>query len=450
MHGSFRVVCCTPAGRRKHMELLVPLILKLRPHVDEHQLWVNTTNPEDVEYIEHLERAHAGFIKAVRLQPSRVINRRNLKETISAFYAGCCDPDAVYVRVDDDVVALDDVQQFVRFLEYRVRCRPDVFLLSANVVNTCLMTYLHQRHGIVPTVRGGPVASWNHMDTCGRQDSSVARGVHDEVLRRGLAGFRILPETYLLLQDERMHLSFVSWFGSDFRAFQGDVPSDDCLFRNRPRELGKRNAVYLQFVAVHYAYSPQRPVLDQHGYLDKYAKLGEQALPLVAATVQLPPTVAAVEPPVCLAGPIEPPAPAEPAAVAAVEPPACATGPTEPPAPAEPVAVEPPACAAVVAQPPAPADPVVVAVVEPPAPADPVVEPQAPPVSEPPAPADPVVEPQAPPVSEPPAPAEPQAGAVEDQHLQPPPAAQPRRSAIAARSRIHAKNTIRTSGSKNL
>ncbi|MEM7463835.1 MAG: hypothetical protein AAF362_14275, partial [Pseudomonadota bacterium] len=48
-----RIVASTPAGRRRYMRLLVPHILS-SDIIDRYDIWINTTDPADLAFIEAL------------------------------------------------------------------------------------------------------------------------------------------------------------------------------------------------------------------------------------------------------------------------------------------------------------------------------------------------------------------------------------------------------------
>jgi len=70
--------------------------------------------------------------------------------TIHTWYTlkDCCDPDTVFVRVDDDIcwMAEDCLYNLVRF---RVD-NPEHFLVYTNTINNAVCAFLHQRAGVLP------------------------------------------------------------------------------------------------------------------------------------------------------------------------------------------------------------------------------------------------------------------------------------------------------------
>src|SRR5689334_12595810 len=98
MFGSNRVICVTPAGRRRYLKVLAPQILA-SPLVDEYHLWLNTTDTADVEYLHTLEASDSRvrIVEPSFLPPGHTASIRQ-------FFSSCTGPDTIYVRFDDDIV----------------------------------------------------------------------------------------------------------------------------------------------------------------------------------------------------------------------------------------------------------------------------------------------------------------------------------------------------------
>ena len=49
-----RVISVTPAGRRRYLQALVPYLLRQRHVIDEHHWWLNTTDVDDIHFVERV------------------------------------------------------------------------------------------------------------------------------------------------------------------------------------------------------------------------------------------------------------------------------------------------------------------------------------------------------------------------------------------------------------
>lgn len=274
MHLGHKVVVVTPAGRQRYLALLLPHLHAYHAAgvLDEYHLWVNTEQPEDIEYMLQLEREH-DWIHVKRL-PEGVRVAGN--QTISHFWKLCLE-DAVYVRFDDDIVALDDVGAFKRLLEFRIQ-NPQYFLVSAVVLNNAIATHLLQRFGDLDLAAG--IAGYECMDPTAWGDPQFAAHLHAQVLAElkrshgSLAKFRFHGK-WDFYYHERFSINCVSWLGPALaRDCGGDVGDDEehVVTTVLPGRVGKLNTIYGGFCAVHFAFYTQREHLDSLGVLEQYAR----------------------------------------------------------------------------------------------------------------------------------------------------------------------------------
>lgn len=269
MFGSYRVVCVTPAGRRRYLRLLAPQILRSST-VDEYQLWANTTDPLDLAYLRELE-AHDTRVRVVE---SRTLPAGQTA-SIRQFFRACTDDDAVYVRFDDDIVFVEP-DFFDKLLGFRI-AHPEYFLVFPNTINNALCTYtLAQSGTIQPRTRVHP---WC-MDVMGWANPRLAEQLHRAFLASleegNISRWYFGPR---LLAGTRYSVNCMSWLGSEFAGFLGEVPSEEeeYLTVTKPGDLMKANCIYGDTVVAHFAFIPQRAHLDATDILDRYAAIA--ALP---------------------------------------------------------------------------------------------------------------------------------------------------------------------------
>lgn len=249
-----RVVVVTPAGRRRYLDLLLPYMLAARPTVDEYRLWVNTSNDADLEYLAALRRRHRDYVRLVA--PS---TKRRGRSSIPQFYRTCTEPDTVYVKVDDDV-CFSDEDALVSRVRFRLE-HPDFFLVYGNVVNSALLSYLHQRAGAISS-RVGRFA-YHPFSELGWRGGPAAAEVHRQFLehlaRGRLSRYRF--QRWVWREFERASINVVAWLGRDFAEFGGRIDGDDdeqWLAVEKPRELRRPNCVSGRSLFVHFAYATQR------------------------------------------------------------------------------------------------------------------------------------------------------------------------------------------------
>lgn len=263
-----RTVVVTPAGRRRYTELLYRHLSAQRADFDEWHIWLNTLDGADLAYFHELGARHPDWIRCVPC-PVWVDGTG----TICHFFRGCCDPDTVYIRLDDDVVWLEP--GFVRKLAAFRREHPEYFLVYGNIVNNVVLSHLHQRFGNVGTEDG--VVGYNYIDEVGWKSSAFVRRLHEAFLAsaaRGETAKWHFPQ-WELADFEHVSINCVSWLGSEFAAFGGEVERDEETFIavTKPRQLGKKNCIFGGALCVHYAFCMQRDFMDSTDFLARYAEL---------------------------------------------------------------------------------------------------------------------------------------------------------------------------------
>ncbi|HEV8389881.1 MAG TPA: hypothetical protein VGQ35_08555 [Dongiaceae bacterium] len=262
MFENYRVVCVTPAGRRRYMRLLVPQILA-SPLVDRYDIWVNTPDEGDLAFL----RGVAELDSRVRLvaHPDGAAPRI---ESIGAFHRTAMDKDTIYVRLDDDVVWLEP-GFFEALLRFRI-AHPDYFLVMPLIINNALCSFLLQSFGKIKPTRPINAAC---MDEFGWRDPFLALDLHRlliGLIRRGETARLHLPPREIALN--RFSINSICWFGTDMAAIGGRIGEEEeaDLSLNVPVRFGRRNCFCGDTIAAHYAFIFQRPKLERSGVLDEY------------------------------------------------------------------------------------------------------------------------------------------------------------------------------------
>ncbi len=268
----FRVVAVTPAGRKRYLSLLIPQLIKYNDAgvLDEYLLWVNTDNQDDINYMKEVA-ANNSFIK-LRYLPDGVNYDGN--KTIRHFFGECIEDQTVYVRFDDDVVVVDDVEAFKKFLLFRID-NPEYFLVYANILNNAIISHILQRFKKLDCKVG--IAGYNAMDLVGWKSGEFALNIHDQVFcalkkDKSLSSFRFGGE-WFLHECERVSINCVSWLGREFRlCCNGEVGEEEEyeLACEMPKRLDKCNTIFGGYCCVHYAFGDQRSHLDSMELDKKY------------------------------------------------------------------------------------------------------------------------------------------------------------------------------------
>ena len=114
----------------------------------------------------------------------------------------------------------------------------------------------------------------------------------------GLERFR-LPGFEPVFEDyERVSINCISWLGSDFASFGGEVGKDEELWLScvKPAETARPNVMYGGFAVVHFAFQTQRARLESppgSRVLHRYAALAGIPESDVVSVVSVPPVAEA-------------------------------------------------------------------------------------------------------------------------------------------------------------
>lgn len=268
MYESYKIICTTPAGRRRYMKILAPYILKgiKSGTIDEWHIWVNTKNVDDIFF---LERLHQEFdrIKLVP-QPKKNING-NL--SINDFFEYCIANDTIYIRFDDDIVWIEN-DFFEKFLDFRIKHK-EYFLVFPLIINNAICTHILQQNGLlILNCYIKALAS----DDIGWKNPKFAKKLHGwfiELVKK--KEVEKLHFGYVPISLNRFSINCMAWFGKDFKIFNGIITGDDeeNLTVHKTRELKRCNCIYGETIVSHFAFFTQRKYLDSSGLLNEYENL---------------------------------------------------------------------------------------------------------------------------------------------------------------------------------
>jgi hypothetical protein len=100
------------------MKLLAPYLLS-SPLVDRWDMWVNTTDSLDIQFIDDLGQ-NFEKVNLVRSPDGKV----NGNASINWFYSTAIEDNTIYIKFDDDIVWVED-GFFETLLDYRIETGRD-------------------------------------------------------------------------------------------------------------------------------------------------------------------------------------------------------------------------------------------------------------------------------------------------------------------------------------
>ena len=263
-------IIVTPAGRKEYLEVLYKNLNKCRDEFDEWSIWVNTDNQSDIDFIKHLSSTNE-YITLHYLNIPIDPNGSHTA-TICKFFEGCIDENSVYLRLDDDIVYIQK-DSIRKIFEFRIENK-DYFLVYGNILNNALITNLYQQKGVCTNL---PTVTYNCLDGNGWLNGHFAHDLHNIFFEKYSTGnlddFKI--NNWVLSNFERCSINAISWLGSSFKEFNGEVgvSEETWLSEDKPKELNKPNIIFGDGLFVHYAFHPQRQVLQFTDVLTRYSNL---------------------------------------------------------------------------------------------------------------------------------------------------------------------------------
>lgn len=246
------------------MQYLVPLVLSSSV-VDRYDIWINTHNKLDIAFFEELAKNYPKV--NLVYQPNGEVDGNR---TINAFWQFCLDDDAIYIRLDDDIVWMEP-DFFEKMIRFRTE-NPEYFVTSPLVINNALSTYILQNCG---KIKLREYVRANSNDSVTWASGDFAAEIHEWFLGKIADGSYVdLHCGKKPIAMNRFSINCVSWFGNTFKKFGGDVYGDEEEFVSvvKPTELGAMNCFNTDVIASHFAFFTQRDLLDKKDILHKYGK----------------------------------------------------------------------------------------------------------------------------------------------------------------------------------
>lgn len=272
----YPLITVTPAGRQPYLEILSHYLLQNRALIKEHHFWVNTTNQNDISYIEALAAKYPDFFKLMR-RP--VWDNDRQCDSIWQYFQEYVQDNTVYIRLDDDIcfVAPDALETLAAFRA----ARREPLIVYGNIVNNAICSYYQQQRGILPEAWGQ--VGFECMDPIGWESKRFAQRLHekflDDVKSNNVARWKFPPkqlDTY-----NRFSINVICWFGHDMKQVSElTIPNlyvdrlthpirgteifdeESMLTEYLPAVFERPNMICGDAVFGHFAFYPQRRYLE--------------------------------------------------------------------------------------------------------------------------------------------------------------------------------------------
>lgn len=285
MIDSKRVIAWTPYGRVRTYSLLIKYLERdhARGLIDEAWLYMNTDpvgQEADIAYAHELAEQF-DWVKLKHRPEGFDLGHLPKQRWTGLAYREMTDPNAVYLRLDDDVVYLHE-----NAVENLVRARlqmPAPTAVFPVIFNNAIVSHFLQACGKVP-MEWGTVSPYC-MDPTGWANGPFAVKLHELLLDHIEAG---TVEDLYLYQDfpiqpgTQFSVSCFASLGSMYAGLDEPgvlVPDEEESWHtiHQPLATGAPNILRGDAIVSHWSFFPQHPFLNNTNLLDRYRDLAEKA-----------------------------------------------------------------------------------------------------------------------------------------------------------------------------
>lgn len=272
-----KIIAFTPSGRERYMQVLWKYVQ--RDHaagiIDEWVVFNNSYNDADDNYTRRLAE-RGDWVKV--LSDDMPPNKRKAP-TIYRFYNRLKDTDAIYVRLDDDIVYVDPAT--IPLIVRMKLARSDLFLIFPTIINNTRMSYWLQQAGVIPE-------DWGKLTDVFLEPTAWRSAAFDAKLQRkaldaiNAGTFRrdfTMPDRVTTGRSSEgtanNHISVNAFVidGRDMAACEVTWDEEGYLSDTRPAQLRRFNGVKGDAAVVHFAYHPQTAEMERTGMLEEYSRI---------------------------------------------------------------------------------------------------------------------------------------------------------------------------------
>jgi len=257
---SYKIKVVTPSGRQKTQSILFDYILMNKYIIDEYIIWVNTKVESDLEWFNCIASKY-DFVKLIFKED---IGKGGESRYISSFFDTTTNDDSIYIRLDDDIVFLDEYF-FRNIIDFRIR-NPEYFLIFGNIVNNGTCGYLHKICGAL-NAKGELKLGYKDSTLNKSMNDLLTNGVFGEKLHKIFINkfnhnkLKDFQFTQNVICNKRFSINCICWFGKDMAKYY--IPlhrswnEEKFLTEVIVDKYKRSNCICGEALCVHFAFGPQ-------------------------------------------------------------------------------------------------------------------------------------------------------------------------------------------------
>jgi hypothetical protein len=292
-----KVIVVSPVGRKSTLTILKKYIDKLKERgiIDEWHLWFNVKHDEDRDYVLSLENEYTKIIRLFDKEHPGF----GTPSTIGYFFTSCCDPDSIYIRLDDDIVYVD-IEGFKNLVEFRKADRTHFLVYPIIINNIFSSAFLQKYNAITYPKSSNLIERWaaressirtteiagrdvttlrlhdyykgsTFLDSLYWADSQFCEFIHRKLLENITTPNKLYIQNIELSNHECMSIQAISWRGEDMKGVPTEEEESWLAYFN-PKLTGKKNILFGTCVVGHYSHYNQLAALNRTDILDQYRK----------------------------------------------------------------------------------------------------------------------------------------------------------------------------------
>ena len=285
MINGHRLVVFIPSGRKRTESILITNLRRF-PEIDEVQIWMNTDKPGTNEPQAPNSAGDEEWLRTLPTMwdkcklyelPNGAVRKWPKQLSTGQFYHYTTQPGTIYVRMDDDIVYVDD-DYFKNMVQFRLdHLAPPI--ICGNIVNNAVTSYIQQHYGHFDK-KHGVVESRYCMDLVGWRSPEFAIYVHETLLDhidRGTVSSLFFGRQDL--DNTRFSICNFSFLGERMAKMRPQIDDEEIwLTEKMPVRDKVANLICGDALVAHYSFFDQRPALDKTDILARYKKIAEDKL----------------------------------------------------------------------------------------------------------------------------------------------------------------------------
>lgn len=269
----------TPYGREITASILYQYLKRdcLAGVVDEWMLWMNTDDDQESDRAYASELDHYNDWVSLRQRPDDRPVLHPKQMNTGNFYIYTQDPDTVYVRMDDDIVWIEQ-NAIARLVEQRLD-NPMPFVVFPLIWNNAVCSYYLQQGQHMPSWWG---EVGNHcMDPVGWANPWFAENIHNhllDVIDQGDVDKLFMHHSIQLPVGHQFSVSCFAQSGDEYKKVDGQLRGEEEAWHtvNQPYVLGRPNLIVPNSLISHFSFYHQRDyLLNSTDILDRYRRLAD-------------------------------------------------------------------------------------------------------------------------------------------------------------------------------